>query len=87
MEISIHAPSVLTLPLAELEYHPATALFRLMVVDDEEYGELVREVQDHGLVRPIVLHEGTVLDSRSRYRACQHAGIEQRFEVSAREAA
>jgi ParB-like nuclease domain len=67
-------------PTAEPEYHPAAALFPLMDVDGPEFGELVADVREHGLLQPIVLHEGKILDGRNRYRACQHAGVEPRFE-------
>ena len=60
-------------------HHPAAALFPLMDVDGAEFGELVRDLQEHGLLQPIVLHEGQVLDGRNRLRACRHAGVEPRY--------
>ena len=68
------------MPPAELEFHPAAALFPLIDVDSPEFGELVRDLQEHGLLQPIVLHDGRILDGRNRYRACQQASIEPRFE-------
>jgi ParB-like chromosome segregation protein Spo0J len=80
METSTDLPSDQGPQATGHEFHPAAALFPLMDVDGPEFGELVRDVQEHGLVQPIVLHEGKILDGRNRYRACQHAGVEPRFE-------
>ena len=77
MGISTNLPT--TSPPAELDFHPAAALFPFMEVDGPEFGELVADVLEHGLLQPIVLHDGRILDGRNRYRACQHAGIEPRF--------
>jgi ParB-like chromosome segregation protein Spo0J len=73
-------------PPADLEHHPAAALFPLLPVDGPEFGELVNDIGEHGLLQPIVLHEGKILDRRNRYRACQHAGVEPRFEIGVRAA-
>jgi ParB-like chromosome segregation protein Spo0J len=67
-------------PPAALDYHPAANLFPLLEVESPEFGEFVRDIREHGLLQPIVLHEGLILDGRNRYRACQHAGVEPRFE-------
>jgi ParB-like chromosome segregation protein Spo0J len=65
-------------PTAELEHHSAAALFPLLAVNGPECGELVADIGAQGLLRPIVLHEGQILDGRNRHRACHHAGAELR---------
>ena len=67
-------------PPADLDFHPAAALFPLLPVDGPEFGQLVDDIREHGLLQPIVLHEGLILDGRNRYRVCQHAGVGPRFE-------
>jgi ParB-like nuclease domain len=67
-------------PPADLDSHSAANLFPLLEVDSPEFGELVQDIREHGLLQPIVLHDGLILDGRNRYRACRHAGIELRFE-------
>ncbi len=67
-------------PTAELEFHPAAALFPLIPVDSPEFGELVDDIGEQGLLQPIILHQGKILDGRNRYRACQHTGVKPRFE-------
>jgi hypothetical protein len=80
METSIDPPAGQDTPgSAEPDYHPAAALFPLLPVDSQEFGDLVRDVREHGLLQSIVLHEGKILDGRNRHRACRHAGIEPRY--------
>jgi phage N-6-adenine-methyltransferase len=57
--------------------HPAAELFPFM--SDEELAELAADIRAHGLLEPIVLLDGLVLDGRNRLRACEAAGVQPRF--------
>jgi N6-adenosine-specific RNA methylase IME4/ParB-like chromosome segregation protein Spo0J len=57
-----------------LEAHPAAGLFPMM--DEQRHAELVADIREHGLLVPIVLCEGKILDGRNRYRACLELGVE-----------
>lgn len=58
--------------------HPLAELFPLMA--DDEYEDLKKDIQEKGLLNPITLLEGKILDGRNRYQACLDTGIEPRFE-------
>jgi ParB-like chromosome segregation protein Spo0J len=45
----------------------------------KRFDELVADVKSKGLLNPIVLHAGVVLDGMNRLRACRIAGIPARF--------
>ena len=59
------------------EYHPAAQIFPLMA--GEELKELAKDIKEHGLLEPITMIAGAVLDGRNRLMACKSAGIEPRF--------
>jgi len=59
------------------EYHELANLFPLM--DESQYGDLVADIKENGLVESIVLYEGKILDGRNRYNACNDAGVEPNF--------
>jgi len=48
-------------------------------MSDEELAELAADIRAHGLLEPIVLLDGLVLDGRNRLRACAAAGVEPSF--------
>lgn len=60
-----------------LEYHEAANIFPLM--EEEEFGQLVASIAKNGLLEPIQLLEGKVLDGRNRLLACKMASVEPRF--------
>lgn len=59
------------------EYAPHPAADKFPFITGGEYNELVKDIHDHGLCRPIVLQAGTkiIVDGRNRYRACVDAGV------------
>ena len=62
----------------QLEAHALAELFPSMTPD--EFNALVEDIERHGLIEPIVLFEGQILDGRHRYRACLECGARPRFE-------
>ena len=50
------------------------------MLDEVRLQEIADDISKNGLLDPIVLHEGKILDGRCRYCACKTAGIEPRFE-------
>lgn len=58
----------------ELEIHPAALILPKM--GNDEFEEFKEDIAGNGLIEPIVLFQGKVLDGRNRYLACQELGIE-----------
>lgn len=56
-----------------LEQHPLVK-GRLPDIEGAEFVAFAKSIERHGLVRPIVLHEGMILDGWQRYRACRQVG-------------
>jgi len=59
-----------------LKPHEFANIFPLM--NSKEYNELKKDIKENGLLEPIVLFEGKILDGRNRYNACTDVGIEPR---------
>jgi len=55
------------------ESHPAADLFPMMTHSDLE--TLAADIEANGLMVPIVLHDGLILDGRNRLQACEIADI------------
>ena len=54
--------------------HPAADLFPMF--GDDEFQSLVNDIKENGLLDPIYLFDGKILDGRNRYKACTVAGVE-----------
>ncbi len=55
------------------EEHPLSQI--LPEMSGEEFNELKKDMQEHGLKQPIIIHEGKILDGRNRYRVCRELNI------------
>jgi ParB-like chromosome segregation protein Spo0J len=59
---------------ADLAYHDLANLFPL--IEGAEFEALKADIAQHGVLEPIWLYEGKLLEGRNRYRACQELGID-----------
>ena len=59
---------------APLERHPLSAVWGNM--PPEQFKELVEDVRERGVLHPVVVLHGKVLDGWHRYRAAKEAGVE-----------
>jgi ParB-like chromosome segregation protein Spo0J len=57
--------------------HPICLL--IPSADEDELQDLSNDIRAHGLIDPVVLFEGMILDGRSRAAACQRAGVAPRY--------
>jgi hypothetical protein len=60
------------------KFHPLANRFPLMT--GGQFADLIDDVRSRGLIEPITLYEGMILDGRNRYRACLKAGVTPRFK-------
>lgn len=60
-----------------MKIHPAA--LALPEIPDKEFNELVADIAAHGLLSPIELLDGQVIDGRHRLKACKVAQVEPRF--------
>lgn len=61
-----------------MEFHEASELFPMM--GKTEFEELKTDIQMNGLLLPITLADGKILDGRNRFKACSDLGIDPKFE-------
>ncbi|MBT9151376.1 MAG: hypothetical protein DDT40_01569 [candidate division WS2 bacterium] len=60
-----------------MEFHEIANILPLM--EGSEFDALVMDIKEQGLLEPICLYEGNILDGRNRYKACEKAGVEPHF--------
>jgi hypothetical protein len=63
----------------KLEPHPFSALFPPISGDD--FNSLVADIKANGLLQPIVVYQGKILDGNNRYRACCEGSNEGRYQI------
>jgi len=65
-------------PEPEMKVHPAADIFPHMGRND--FHDLCQDIEENGLLEPIITLDGAILDGRHRYLACRSMGVESRFE-------
>lgn len=58
-------------------FHELAEMIPMMT--NAELDELTESIREHGLMHPITLYEGKILDGRCRYIACLRSGVRARF--------
>jgi len=57
--------------------HPISEIFPAM--EGADFDALVEDIKTHGLLQPLVMYQGKILDGRNRWRACEVLGIKPRW--------
>lgn len=59
------------------EFHDVANIFPMMSAS--EYDALKADIAENGLLEPIWLHDGKIIDGRNRYQACVEMGVKPKF--------
>jgi hypothetical protein len=65
-------------PVTFYEFHPLADCFPLMT--EQEAAALRKDVKKNGLLEPITLLDGKILDGRNRSQACANMNVKPRYE-------
>lgn len=60
-----------------IEFHSVANIFPMMT--ENEFESLKDNIEQNGLIQPIYLFKGQIIDGRNRYLACLERGIEPTF--------
>jgi len=60
--------------VTDLEFHSLANIFPL--IDGPEFNVLAADILANGVIEPVVLFEGQILDGRNRYRASKSVGVD-----------
>lgn len=63
--------------MENIPYHQLADLFPL--IHGKEFVELKQDIKANGLIEPIWMYGGKILDGRNRFRACQEVGVNPEF--------
>jgi ParB-like nuclease domain len=63
---------------AAIEFHPYSEIFPLL---SEDLQQLSKDIAEHGVQNPIVLHDGKILDGRRRRLAAEQAGVTPSYVI------
>lgn len=63
--------------MSNVSYHEACSVFPMM--GDGEFRKLKDDIAQNGLLEPICLCDGKILDGRNRHKACEELGIDPKF--------
>ena len=56
-----------------MEYHEAACIFPML--EKDKLQELADDIKEHGLMCPIEVYDGQIIDGRNRWEACKLAGV------------
>lgn len=62
-----------------MQFHSLANMLPLL--EGNEFSALVEDIRTRGLIEPIALYQGMILDGRNRYRACEVAAVDPRYEL------
>ena len=67
------------------DYSISDLAYLLPEMDERSFSDLVKSIRAQGLLEPVSVWHGQIVDGRHRYRACREAGVEPNFDYLADE--